>query len=327
MSTPIIDFHPSTLEETLREEAIESLRANRIDPKFLYITPHQTELWRQVFLKHSPIHGNPEFTRIYREAYAQVALQFQNRNIALIGLGCGTGLKERDLYSILQASHCDVRFSAIDVSHNLVLESVQKLTKAGASHRRSLVSDLTQTDFLKSWLDRFENDLPRVMTFFGLAPNFIPSVMAHLLRAALRPGDVLLASAHLAPARNENREEIAAAMNSILPQYHNRETFAWLSAALQHWDLEDLVETPEIKVREMEGVPAFLASTRWKSSLPFERWGHRFSPKTEDPLRLFFSLRYTLALFEEVLRREGFVFELLSLTSCRQEAIWCIRRA
>jgi len=68
------------------------------------------------------------------------------------------------------------------------------------------------------------------------------------------------------------------------------------------------------------------------SSLPligieraFERWGHRFSPKIEEPLRLFHSLRYTPSLFEGLLRSEGFNVELLAITACREEAIWAIR--
>ena len=36
----------------------------------------------------------------------------------------------------------------------------------------------------------------------------------------------------------------------------------------------------------------------------------------------FYSLRYTPLLFENLLRREGFDFDLLSITACRQEAIW-----
>ena len=59
-------------EEQLEYEIEASLRANLLDPKLLYVTPRQTELWRQVFLKHSPIHGNPEFARIYREAFRRV---------------------------------------------------------------------------------------------------------------------------------------------------------------------------------------------------------------------------------------------------------------
>jgi SAM-dependent methyltransferase len=323
---PILDIHPSVLEQALQHDAIESLQDNRIDPKFLYVTPRQAELWRQVFLKHSPIHANPEFARIYKKAFAGVANRFKNQKIMLVGLGCGTGLKELELCTTLRAKGCEALFSAIDVSRNLVLESAKKLMESGAGHRRSLVCDLTQSAFLKNWLDGGDSRLPRVITFFGLAPNFTPQAVTRLFRTVLRPGDLLLASAHLAPARVENAGEIRAAMDSILPQYDNPETLAWLTAALEVWDLEHFIEPPKMEIGELEKIPAFLIFAPWKSATPFEKWGHRFSPKIAEPLRLFFSLRYTPALFETLLHRDGLSFELLSITSCHQEAIWCIRK-
>ena len=321
-----IDFHPSIREETLVREAIESLRANRIDPKLLYVTPRQAELWRRVFLRHSPIHTNPDFARIYGDAFDRVADRLQPGKMGLIGLGSGTGRKERELASSLKARGVDPLFSAIDVSHDLVAESAQKLAAAGAGHRRSLVCDLAETDFIADWLEREAGgeNLPRLFTFFGLVPNLAPSVVTRLFRSILRSGDLLLASAHLAPAGPGT--DLSAAMQSVLPQYNNPETLAWLGAAVEHLGLEDLVEAPEMIIGEVEGVPAFIARARWKSGAPFEKWGHRFSPKREEPLHLFHSLRYLPALFENRLRVEGFNVELLAITSCREEAIWLIAR-
>jgi uncharacterized SAM-dependent methyltransferase len=326
LQTLTIDFHPSVREGALEREANESLQVNRIDPKFLYVTPRQAELWRQVFLRHSPIHANPEFARIYRDAFARVVDGLQPEKVLLVGLGCGTGLKELALYSLLKARGREALFSAIDISHDLVAESAQKLVTAGAGHQRSLVCDLAESAFLADWLDRVagRENLPRLITFFGLVPNLAPSVVARLFRLILRSGDILLASAHLAPIGGGT--DLPAAMRSVLPQYDNPETLAWLTAALEHGGLKDRVDAPEMNIGEVEGVPAFVALARWKSSEPFERWGHRFSPKREEPLRLFHSLRYTPSLFEHLLRQAGFSVELLSITSCRQEAIWAIRR-
>jgi L-histidine Nalpha-methyltransferase len=322
LQTLAIDFHPSVREGALEREAIASLLANRIDPKFLYLTPRQAELWRQVFLRHSPIHANPEFARIYRDAIAQMVNRLQAEKVLLVGLGCGTGLKELELFSHLKASGREALFSAIDISHDLVIESVQKLVAAGASHQRSLVCDLAESVFLADWLNRVEGDFPRLITFFGLVPNLAPSVVTRLFRAILRPGDVLLASAHLAPVGDGI--ELPAAMRSVLPQYDNPETFAWLTAGLEVAGLKDLVEAPEMNIGEVEGIPAFVAVARWKSNEPFEKWGHHFSPNRDEPLRLFHSLRYTPPLFESLLRQAGFDVELLAITSCREEVIWAI---
>jgi len=228
------------------------------------------------------------------------------------------------LYSHLKVSGREAIFSAIDVSRDLVVEAAQKLVDAGAGHARSLVCDLAETEFLADWLNRVveQENLPRLITFFGLVPNFAPSVVTRLFRAILRPGDILLASAHLAPVGDGL--DLPSAMRLVLPQYDNPETLAWLSAALEHWNLQDLVDAPEMKIGEIEGIPAFIATARWKSSAPFERWGHRFLPKRDEPLQLFHSLRYTPPLFEQLLRQAGLEMELLAITSCRQEAIWAI---
>jgi len=320
-----IDFHRSVSEEALLEEAIECLNSNRVDPKFLYITPRQAELWRQVFLQHSPFQANTEFTRIYREAFGRALSGFFLEKVFLVGLGCGTGVKELELAASLKNRDQDVLFSAIDVSRDLVEESAQKLADAGATHRRSLVCDLGQTAFLGEWLDHVESEIPRLITFFGLAPNLAPSLLARLFRAILRPGDILLASAHLAPVNNESPDELRSAMETVLPQYDNPATLAWLASALESWELENLLHPPAMHIGQVEGIPAFVASAKWKTNAPFERWDHRFTPSEEEPLLVFYSLRYTPRRFADVLLKEGFSVELLSITSCRQEAIWSVR--
>ncbi len=297
-----------------------------MDPKALYVTPRQTELWRQVFLKHSPIQGNPEFIRIYGEAFRRLLELFSAESVLLVGLGCGTGAKEAELYANLKKMGRTGIFSAIDVSEELVIESVRKLESAGAVHRRSLVCDLAQATSLSEWLEQEDRDLPRVMTFFGLVPNLSPTVVRELFRSVLRPGDVLLVSAHLVPVKEDNPEELAAAMELVLPQYDNAETLAWLNAGLEYWGLQERIDYPEMKIGQVEGVPAFMAEARWKREEPFEQWGHRFTPDTTKLFRVFHSLRYTPSLFEETLHRGGFDYERLAMTSCRQEAIWSVRR-
>jgi hypothetical protein len=308
-----IDSHPSVESEALRRETAAALRDNRLDPKSLYVTPRQTQLWREVFLRHSPIQRNPEFARIYREAFAQTAQRIGGKEIFLVGLGCGTGLKELELHNALAAHGAKTLFAAIDASRDLVLESAQRLVAAGAEHRRSLVCDLAQADEIGRWLDRAGDGLPRVITFFGLFPNFAPSVVTRLFRAVLRPGDLLLASAHLAPGAEENQDDLATAMEKVLLQYDNPETLAWLRAAVEEAGLADRVGPPEMKIGRIEDVPAFVATAPWKSGQPAE------------PLRLFYSLRYTPALFEGMLRREGFRPERHAITACREEGIWVIQ--
>lgn len=325
----VIAIDQSGKEEALRLEAIASLRAGQIDPKFLYATPEQAELWKRVFLRHSPtspINRNPEFVRIYDEAFARMAGETDSSRIFLVGLGGGTGLKEAALCARLMQAGREVVFSAIDISRDLVMEASMKVAGAGAVVERGLICDLAQIAFLSSWLEARAVEAPRLFTFFGLFPNLPPTMVMRLFRALLRPGDAILASAHLVPAEIDDAEAVSVGMAKVLPQYDNPETRDWLAAALKKWQLQDRVTAPEITVGEVEGIPAFVGLAHWTHAEPFERWGERFEPQVSDPLRLFHSLRYTPVRLEALLRGEGFAAQQLAITSCREEAIWCIRR-
>jgi L-histidine Nalpha-methyltransferase len=315
-----IDFHSSARAENLAAEWEASLQSNRLDPKFLYVTPRQAKLWRQVALRHSPVQRNPEFLRIYGEAFARTAADLRGvPQIWLIGLGCGTGGKEAQLcHALWTNAGAEIFFSAVDVSADLIREAANRLANSQAVPRSHLVCDLGRPDAVREWLSGQDDSLPRVITFFGLVPNFLPSRVGDILRAALRPGDVLLASVHLAPVGGEKDLDLSSAMRAVLPQYDNPETLAWLNAGLEQGGLAGRVDAPEIEIGEIESVPAFLGHARWKPDAP---------QKPPAPLRLFYSLRYTVGLFEALLRREGFLGEQLAITACREEAIWRIRLA
>jgi L-histidine N-alpha-methyltransferase len=255
-----IDFHSSVSAKALQRQAIASLRANRIDPKFLYVTSRQAELWREVARRHAPIQSNPEFVRIYRQAFNRIAGQLPAEKIHLVGLGCGTGMKELDLFVALKTKGRACVFSAIDVSADLVQESIHKLTAAGAEDGGGLVCDLAETAFLAQWLSDRTGDGPRLLTFFGLAPNFAPDAVAQLFHSILRPADILLVSVHLAPIDAE--VDLPDAMESVLPQYDNVETRAWLAAALAAWNLQDRVDAPVFEIGQVEGIHDLVSTAR-----------------------------------------------------------------
>jgi SAM-dependent methyltransferase len=291
-----------------------SLRVNELDSKLLYVTPRQTALWREVFLKHSPIHGNPEFARIYREAYGHTADCLVGGEVHLVGLGCGTGLKEAELSRCLRASGRVVEFSAIDVSRDLVEEAARHVAETGAGAERHLVCDLAEIDFLKQWLDSAGRAAPRLFTFFGLVPNLEPGSVVRLCREIVRPGDVLLVSVHLAPV--SEGVDLASAMKRILPQYDNAETLAWLQAARDELRLREVIGEPRVVLGEHGSIPCLRGVAVWKSRAILE-----------DEFVLFQSLRYTPARFEELLRGQGLAVECLAITACREEGIWAVRVA
>jgi L-histidine N-alpha-methyltransferase len=322
---PEIDVHSSIANLALEQEVEASLRANELNPKLLYATPRQTALWRQVFLRHSPIHKNPEFARIYRDAFAQIFKTRAPGKILLVGLGCGTGLKEAELCARLKSDGREVSFSAIDVSRDLVVESAAKLSDVGATSDRHLVCDLAAVDFLKEWLNGLDGEGRRIFTFFGLIPNFTPLFVARFLKEILRPGDVALASVHLAPV--SEGIDLDAAMRKVLPQYDNPETLAWLDAALDQWNLKQFMHEPMIRIGKTKTVPGYFGFASWNSSEIYQTWNPRSGVFTDTKFKLFQSLRYTPVLFEQLLRNEaGLKTKCLAMTACREEAIWLVQR-
>ncbi len=307
-----IEIHPSLATINLEEVLAASLRANRLDPKLLYVTSRQAELWREVSLKHSPIHTNAEFSRIYRDAYARFTEGIGAREVHLVGLGPGTGLKEAELATKLLSQGREVKFTAIDVSRDLVEEASRRVVASGAGDSRHLVCDLAELEFIKDRLDAIDRELPRIFTFFGLVPNLEAAFVGELLRELLRPGDVLLASVHLAPVGEG--VSVEAAMRKILPQYDNAETLAWLNEAMIQWRLNESMQAPRIVLGERDGIPCIRGTAAWESA-------------DAAAFQLFFSLRYTPQLFEELLRSAGVRGEMLALTACREEAIWAVRCA
>jgi len=305
-----ITIHSSMANIDLDEVLAASLRANRLDPKLLYVTPRQAELWREVSLKHSPIHSNPEFTRIYHDAYARILEEMRAEKIHLVGLGPGTGLKEAELAARLQSHGREVLFTAIDVSRDLVEEAAKRVAATGAAADRHLVCDLAELAFIREWLDASERNVPRLFTFFGIVPNLEPEFAGRLMRELLRPGDVLLASAHLAPV--SDGVSLEAAMDKIVPQYDNAETLAWLREAMEQWKLNARMQEPRIVMDKHGEIPCLRGLT-FADSPP----GAVF--------QLFFSLRYTPELFEELLQQAGVLGEMLAITACREEAIWAVQ--
>lgn len=319
-----IEIHPSVAKIDLEKVLAASLRANRLDPKLLYVTSRQAELWREVSRKHSPIHTNPEFTRIYGEAYARIVEKLPAGKIHLVGLGPGTGLKETELAAQLRARGHDVQFTAIDVSGDLVEEASKRVAATGASSDRHLVCDMAELDYINDWLDADDRETPRLFTLFGVVPNLEPLFVAKLLGELPRAGDVLLASVHLAPV-GDGRDEIAA-MELIEPQYKNAETVAWLREAMTQWNLNDLMQEPRIGPSWHRRIPCICGAARWNSFETYLSFGGNRGVFADVSFELFFSMRYTPPIFEELLRHAGIKGEMLAITACREEAIWAVRR-
>ncbi|MEZ0296749.1 MAG: hypothetical protein ACAI35_09885 [Candidatus Methylacidiphilales bacterium] len=329
-------LHSSQQSAAIRGARLDSLKLGRIHHAFHYNSVRQTELWLDVFRRHSPVVGNPEFGRIYRQCFENLAAQLVAAaagsgsgpgEVHVIGLGSGDGTKEAWLLEVLAAHGVATRFTAIDVSAELALIAARNAARYlpdRAPSPTALVCDLLSFagPDLAAWLNG--TGALRLFTFFGLFPNFEPDSVFPWLRSLLRPSDILLASAHLAPTApgDESRDAYAAGCKVVLPQYDNDTTRAWLGTVLQDWGWASHLGPLQYATEPLGDLLRFRVTAKWRSDMTLAWQGEEIAVRRDEPLQIFYSIRYTPGRFEETARRYGLNALLQQLTSCREEGIW-----
>jgi uncharacterized SAM-dependent methyltransferase len=186
-----------------------------------------------------------------------------------------------------------------------------------------LICDLATADDLCFILNSHASINPtRLITFFGMIPNFEPEEILPKLAALVRPEDFLLFSANLAPGA-----DYAAGLKKILPQYDNDLTRDWLLAFLFNLGVEpgdgELRFTIESGAADLQRVVArfhFMRDCRIKvESEPFQFGGG-------ESIQLFFSYRYTPELARQNLARHGLAVAGQWVTASGEEAVFLCRR-
>src|SRR5262249_4499391 len=133
----------------------------------------------------------------------------------------------------------------------------------------------------------------RLITFFGMLPNFESQIILPRLAAMVRPGDYLLLSANLAPG-----QDYEAGVKRILPLYDNPLTRGWLMTFLL--DLGAEMDDGELRF-VIEDDPAGSGLKRVAANFHFAKRRELrvdqelFEFRPGDSIRLFFSYRHTPA--------------------------------
>ena len=142
---------------------------------------------------------------------------------------------------------------------------------------------------------------PSLVTFFGMIPNFEPQEILPKLASLVRPKDLLLFSANLAPGAN-----YAAGVEKILPQYDNSLMRDWLMTFLfdlgvgkTDGELRFAIEDGGFDLRRV--VARFCFSRTWQIEVD----GENFKFRRGDSIQLFFSYRYTPEKVCKILAKFG----------------------
>jgi L-histidine N-alpha-methyltransferase len=199
------------------------------------------------------------------------------------------------------------------------------LSVSAAQHCHPSVFDLIGIEDLPQVFGQNQSfDSSRLLTFFGLIPNFEPQVILPRLASLLQAGDNLLLSANLAPGL-----DYEAGLQKILSLYDNALTRDWLFTFLL--DLGVARQDGEMRF-VIEECPANTDLKRVTANFHFNRPCQICLPEAVfaflpgDTIRLFFSYRYTPDRVRNVLPRYGIEVIAEWITPSGEEGVFLCRK-
>lgn len=321
--TAHVAIHPSQFPEAIQRDLLESLRTRRVNHKFHYDSAKQTLKWLALHRAHSPSRNDVDCAATYDAAFVGAIDRIPAKEVHLIGLGCGGGQKDTRLLKLLQARGIQVSYTPSDVSTAMVLVAREAaLTVVEDAHCFPLVCDLaTANDLPEVLITQHAARSTRLITFFGMIPNFEPGDILPKLAALLRPGDWLLFSANLAPG-----PDYAAGVQHVLPQYDNPLTRDWLFTFLLDLGVERSDGEMQFAVEERDGLKQIEAVFHFTRARRIELENEQFDFAGGETVQLFFSYRYTPALTRAALQAHGLNVESQWITQSEEEGVFLCRR-
>ncbi|HEY5914215.1 MAG TPA: L-histidine N(alpha)-methyltransferase [Verrucomicrobiae bacterium] len=314
--------HPSQFPDKVRRDLLDSLRAREVNHKFLYEGVGQTHKWLALHQACSPSRTDPDCAAIYERSFKAAAAHVATGNVHLVGLGCGGGQKDARLLALLGQSGKRISYTPADVSTAMVLVARQAALRVLTADRCfPLVLDLATADDVPGLLTEMTTPgQTRLVTFFGMVPNFEPDLIMPRLAALIRPGDFLLFSANLAPGPDYDE-----GIQRILPLYDNDLTREWLSGFLlglgvqtQDGDIRFVIEAPPAA----GGLKRVAAYYHFEAAREIHVDGETFSFQAGDTIRLFYSYRHTPALATRLLQRHGLQVVDQWVTKSEEEGVF-----
>ena len=324
-----VAIHPSQFPERVRQDLLESLRTRRVNHKFHYDSVKQTQLWLALHQAFSPSRTDADCAATYDRSFRAAAARLASPHVHLIGLGCGGGQKDTRLLRLLRKAGKEVTYTPCDVSTAMVLVARRAaLTVIPNERCFPLVCDLASANDLPAVFGRAREILPtadRLVTFFGMIPNFEPQLILPQLAALLRRGDSLLFSANLAPG-----PEYLAGVRKILPLYDNALTRDWLMTFLLDLGVKDsdgdlrFVIEKDPDGSDLLRVAAYFQFTRARKIVVDDK---AFDFAKRERIRLFFSYRQTPALMLEMLAEHRLEVLAEWITQSEEEGVFlCSKR-
>jgi L-histidine Nalpha-methyltransferase len=319
-----VTIHSSQFPENVRRDLLASLRTRRVNHKFHYDSLKQTQKWLALHQAYSPTRNDADCMAMYVKGFSAAAEKIKTKHVHVIGLGCGGGQKDARLLKLLGARGGESFYTPCDVSTAMVLVARQTALKVLPEENCfPFVCDLATTNDLSAIFNsRGTQHATRIITFFGMIPNFEPREILPRIASLIRPGDFLLFSANLAPG-----QDYTAGMKRILPQYDNTPTRDWLMTLLLDLGIErrDGELRFEIAFGGF-GLKRFVANFHFKRARQIAVEDRTFNFKRGDAIRLFFSYRYTPQHVEKILSKFNLKVSQSWIANSGEEGVFLVRR-
>jgi uncharacterized SAM-dependent methyltransferase len=302
-SAATVTIHHSQFPGAVRRDLLHSLRTRRVNHKFHYDSVKQTQKWLALHEAYSPSRNDTDCAAAYNRAFNEAVAGISARRVHLVGLGCGGGQKDTRLLRRLKSGGRTLFYTPSDVSVAMTLVARKAaLSVVRPENCFPFVCDLaTATDLGEELVNSRTRGAKRIITFFGMIPNFEPYDVLPRLAKLVRRGDILLFSANLAPGN-----DYAAGVKRILPQYNNPLTREWLITFLLDLGVERRDGKIEFRIEagacDLKRIVAHFQFTHARS---VEVESQRFSFRRGESIRLFFSYRYTPERVRTVLKQYG----------------------
>ena len=323
MSGAYVFIDCSQFPGNVRRDLIESLRARAINHKFHYESYKQAAKWLALHNAYSPARADASCARAYDEAFAAAASLAGSSDVHLIGLGCGSGQKEAHLLRVLQKQNKKLTYTACDVSLPLVLMAREAALPFVAEDRCSaVVCDMGMTKDLAEDIGKRRAPSARVITLFGVIPNFEPHVLFPPIFRLLQADDLLLLSANLAPG-----DDYATGVRNVLPQYDNYLTRDWLMILLVDLGFERSDGEMNFAVEaDSRNLRRIICTFEMRRSRDIQVFGETIFFRASERIRLFFSYRHTPETLRALVAEHGIEIVGQWLNESRDEGVFLCRK-
>jgi uncharacterized SAM-dependent methyltransferase len=322
----LVTIHESQFPANIRRDLVHSVRSRRVNHKFHYDSVKQTQKWLRLHQAYSPSRTDEDCAATYDRSFMEVCERIASKRVHLIGLGCGGGQKDARLLKLLSNKGAEVLYTPSDVSVAMVLVARQAVLEVvPAQLCFPLVCDLATAEDLPAVVEKATRpDAERLLTFFGMIPNFEPEVILPRLAALVREKDYLLFSANLAPGPDYDN-----GIKRVLPLYDNELTRDWLLSFLL--DLGVPEESGEIvftveESSSREDLKRIAAYFRFRKPVTIRVDDEQFEFAADESIRLFFSHRHTSELVGALLKSHGLAVVQQWITKSGEEGVFLVRK-